>query len=138
MRLIVSNGLSGRVSLLGLRSDIPAINAALDIACSSSLSEGFPNTIGEAMATGVPCVATDVGESKMLIGNTGLAVPPRDPGAFASALLQLIESGRATRSRMGLSARSRIKNNFPLSLAAQRYELMYSYVSRHLVKSVST
>ncbi|MDY6882067.1 MAG: glycosyltransferase, partial [Thermodesulfobacteriota bacterium] len=64
--------------LLGVREDIQRINCILDIACSSSaFGEGFPNTIGEAMACGVPCVVTDVGDSAMIVGGTGRVVPPR-------------------------------------------------------------
>lgn len=135
MRLVAANGLVGRISLLGSRSDIPAVNAALDIACSSSWSEGFPNTIGEAMACGVPCVATDVGESKALIGATGLIVPPRNPESFAAALMQLIDAGADARYCMGKAARSRIENNFPLSLAAQRHESLYGFLVRPAAQS---
>ncbi|MFC1825538.1 glycosyltransferase, partial [Thermodesulfobacteriota bacterium] len=62
---------NGRVHMLGLRSDIPKITAAFDIATSSSYyGEGFSNTIGEAMACGVPCVVTDVGDSAQIVANT--------------------------------------------------------------------
>jgi len=64
-----------RFHLLGERDDIACVFAALDIASSSSYGEGFPNTIGEAMATGVPCVVTDVGDSKVIVGDTGIVVP---------------------------------------------------------------
>ena len=61
--LIRTAGLQDRMILLGERDDIPSLTAAFDIACSSSITEGFPTTIGEAMACGVPCVVTDVGDA---------------------------------------------------------------------------
>lgn len=136
MQLVVANGLAGRVSLLGPRTDIPSINAALDIACSSSSSEGFSNTIGEAMASGVPCVATDVGETKSLIGDTGLTVPPRDPQALADALMVLIKTGATGRHHLGTAARSRIEVNFPLSLSAEKHEEMYRNMASAMKRTV--
>ncbi len=67
-------GMSEKVFLLGERHDIPRITAALDIAACSSLAEGFPNVIGEAMSCGIPCVVTDVGDSALLVGDTGTVV----------------------------------------------------------------
>src|SRR5579864_9511445 len=93
LEIIASEGLQDRIFLLGERSDIPRLTAALDIACSASWSEGFPNTVGEAMACGVPCVVTDVGDSGYLVGNTGLKVSPRCPGAMAEAIGRLIDAG---------------------------------------------
>jgi glycosyltransferase involved in cell wall biosynthesis len=92
---IDSLGLRGCVFLLGRRSDMPRIQAALDVACSSSITEGFPNVIGEAMACGVPCVVTDVGDSAEIVGGTGRIVPPRDPVALGDAVGDLLEA-RAT------------------------------------------
>ena len=73
------------VIALGLRRDMPAVYAAADIALSTSaFGEGFPNTIGEAMAAALPVLATDVGDSKRIIGDTGMTAPPRDPAARSS------------------------------------------------------
>jgi glycosyltransferase involved in cell wall biosynthesis len=119
-------GLRSYSHLLGRRQDIPWLVAALDIACSSSsFGEGFPNVIGEAMACGVPCVVTDVGDSALIVGDTGKVVLPRDPAALASAWRDLIDQGETMRLRLGEAARSRIKKNFDLQSIARRYENLY-------------
>jgi len=114
-----------RIHLLGERSDIPCITAALDISSSSAYAEGFSNVIGEAMACGVPCVVTDVGDSAWVVGNTGKVVPPRNPEALATALAQLVAMGRENRRILGQRARQRILKNFSLDVVVKRYEQLY-------------
>ena len=90
--------------------------AALDVlASASAYGEGFPNVVGEAMAVGVPCVVTDVGDSAMLVGDQGSVVPPRDPSALATAIGTLIDLGTDARGKIGLEARDRIVKNFSLA-----------------------
>ncbi|HEY6252380.1 MAG TPA: glycosyltransferase [Candidatus Angelobacter sp.] len=118
--------LEKNVFLLGQRTDIPRQTAALDVACSSSFwGEGFSNSIGEAMACGIPCVATDVGDNAYVVADTGLIVPPRRPEAFAHALTQLIEAGDEHRRKLGFLARQRIEENFSLATIVRRYEELY-------------
>lgn len=74
----------------GHRKDMLAVYNAIDICCLSSLSEGFPNVLGEAMCCGTPCVTTDAGDSRQLVGDTGIVVPVRSPQALADALLKMI------------------------------------------------
>jgi glycosyltransferase involved in cell wall biosynthesis len=74
--LVQRQKLADRVHMLGERQDISDLTAGLDIATSSSYTESLPNTVGEAMACGVPCVVTDVGDSAWLVGETGKVVPP--------------------------------------------------------------
>lgn len=83
--------ISDQVIWTGARADMPAVYNALDIAVSSSYGEGFPNVIGEAMACGVPCVVTEVGDSAWIVGDTGLVVPPRNPEVLKTAIAQLID-----------------------------------------------
>ncbi len=126
IHLLDNNRLKGRVHLLGLRHDIPRIMAALDIHSSSSaFGEGFSNTIGEAMACGVPCVVTDVGDSARIVGDTGIVVPPKDPEALAGAWLKLLNMGEEKRKAMGDQARSRIVENFEIGMVVQRFEGFY-------------
>ncbi|MHC5827541.1 MAG: glycosyltransferase, partial [Nostoc sp.] len=80
-----------KVIWAGGRADMPDIYNALDINCSSSsYGEGFSNVIGEAMACGVPCVVTDVGDSAWIIGDTGIVVPPNNPEALKAGITSLI------------------------------------------------
>ena len=123
--LISQLNLTGRVFLLGERTDIPQLTAGLDIACSSSAYEGFSNSIGEAMACGVPCVVTDVGDSAYLVQDTGVIVPSRNPKALAHAIGQLIDAGSAKRKELGMAARRRIESEFSLPKVARRYEDLY-------------
>jgi glycosyltransferase involved in cell wall biosynthesis len=101
-------GIEDRVMWIDARPDVRAVYNALDVFCSSSLSEGFPNVIGEAMACGRHCVVTDVGDSKLVVGATGIAVPSNDVDALTSALREKLEAGEA----LNLRARQRILENF--------------------------
>jgi len=124
-------GLRGQTHLLGCREDVPSLIAGLDIlALSSCRDEGFPNVVGEAMACGVPCVVTDVGESRSIVGPTGRVVPPRDPEAFAGGLRELIGIGPAQRRLLGSQARQRIMANFSLETVARKYEQLYEQVAK--------
>ncbi|HEX8183256.1 MAG TPA: glycosyltransferase [Blastocatellia bacterium] len=120
--------ISQQVHLLGEREDMPRLAAAMDIASLSSYCEGFPNAIGEAMACGVPCVATDVGDSSKVIGDTGQIVPPRDPSALADAWKRLIDMGDERRRMLGMLARERIVEKFSLGAIASHYESLYTEV----------
>lgn len=120
--------LTNHLHLLGERSDIPNITAALDIATSSSYAEAFPNTIGEAMCCGVPCTVTAVGDSAKIVGETGKVVPPRDPQALATGWEQLIDLGRKGRESLGQLARDRIQQHFSLNAIATQYADLYRKV----------
>jgi glycosyltransferase involved in cell wall biosynthesis len=104
---------------------VARLMASFDIIVSSSSREGFPNVIGEAMACGVPCVVTDVGDSAKLVGQTGLVVPPRNPEALAQAGRELIRLGPEGRAKMGAAARERIRENFQLESVIAQYEGLY-------------
>jgi glycosyltransferase involved in cell wall biosynthesis len=112
--------------LLGLRQDMSRLFAAMDIATTSSRSEAFPIVIGEAMACGTPCVVTDVGDSAMIVGETGIAVPPGDPNALAEAWRTLLEAGSEVRRRLGIAARARVQQHFALPAVVERYQAIYT------------
>lgn len=98
---------------------------ALDVLTSCSLyGEGFSNVIGEAMACGTPCVVTDVGDARQIIGDTGSVVPPRNPEALAKAWRETLEMGVAERTRQGQRARERIIQHFSLERLIQETALV--------------
>jgi glycosyltransferase involved in cell wall biosynthesis len=122
--------MASSVHLLGEQSDLSEIMSALDIfSLASAFGEGFPNVIGEAMACGVPCVATDVGDSASIIGETGRVVPPRNPHALAAAWRELIKLDPAQRGRLGRAARCRIEERYGLPEIIRRYEERYQELS---------
>jgi glycosyltransferase involved in cell wall biosynthesis len=118
-------GVLHRTSLVGARTDMPRVMAALDIATSASYSEGFPNVIGEAMCCAVPCVVTDTGDSAWLVGEAGRVVPVRDPAALAGAWRVLIARGPEGRRELGRQGRERIVSRFSMAAVARRYEELY-------------
>lgn len=121
-RLVDTLGLSGCVHLLGERSDIPRLTAALNIATSSSSwGEAFPNALGEAMACEVPCVATDVGDVRRILGGTGEVVPVGDSDALAAAWERWLSMSEAARRQRGEAARRRVVEHFSLDHVAKRY-----------------
>lgn len=124
-RLIAENHLQQVVHLLGPRRDIPRLTAALDISCLSSWSESFPNVVPEAMSCGVPCVATDVGDTAHIIANTGKVVPPRDPDRLAAAIEELIAMSAEERLALGRRARERVLAQFSLQRFVAEHEKIY-------------
>jgi glycosyltransferase involved in cell wall biosynthesis len=104
-------GLSRNLTWAGFRPDMPAVYNALDMLCLSSITEGFPNVLGEAMSCSVPCITTDVGDAAHEIGDTGLVVPKGNPEAMAKAILKMAER---VRNGDAPDPRSRIKGLFSL------------------------
>jgi len=101
--LAKSLGLEERLLWVGTREDMPAVYNALDIAVSSSsYGEGLSNVIGEAMACGVPCVVTNVGDSAWVVGDRGEVVPPKDPGALMNAIERLLDQKPHTPAQIRL------------------------------------
>jgi glycosyltransferase involved in cell wall biosynthesis len=122
---ITENKLQSSFLLLGERPDIPVCLAAMDIFCMPSRTEGFPNALGEAMAMGLPCVATDVGDTRFLVGNTAILVPAQDQQALASGLLGIIELSKDQRIQMGLRAKEHVMAEFSIERACERFDEVY-------------
>ncbi len=114
-----------RVRLLGERSDVPRLMAAMDIHVSSSLGESFPNVVGETMACGVPNIVTDVGDSAMLVDSTGLVVAPGDAQGLAEAMTEMIHDSDK-RKKQSSSARERIITHFSLPAIVATYTRLYT------------
>ncbi len=127
--LIAELGIEDSIYLLGQRRDIPEITPALDILTSSSaFGEAFPLVIGEAMACGIPCVVTDIGDSAWIVGDTGKAVPPKNPAALAQAWQEMIDLDPNARAEKSAAARNRIVEKFALDSIVDRYENIYQSV----------
>jgi len=107
---------------LGRRDDVPRLLQAADVIVSSSAyGEGFSNALAEGMAAGLPAVATDVGDARELVADTGVIVAARDPAALAAGIRSLVsEDGEAHRRRSEHS-RNRIKENFSLARAVAQF-----------------
>jgi glycosyltransferase involved in cell wall biosynthesis len=111
---------------LGERSDVPRLLCGLDIlTLSSAFGEGFPNVLGEGMATEVPCVATDVGEARTIVGDTGHIVAPRDPDALCRAWRELDALGPQGRAELGRRARRCIEERYSIGSVVRQHEALY-------------
>jgi len=111
--------------LMGRREDIGLIMPAFDLLVLSSKGEAFPNVLGEAMACEVPCVATNVGDSVYIVGDTGFVVPPENPQALADAIIRCFSLPIEEREQLGKRARKRVESNFKLELVVEKYEHVY-------------
>ena len=124
-RWIEREELTSVVHLLGPREDIPRLLAALDICTLSSWGESFPNVLGEAMACGVPCVATDVGASRYIVGQTGQVVAPGDMTGLARAWERLLRVPGPEQLVLSQQARDRVATHFEIGMVVKQYESLY-------------
>lgn len=125
MNMLDSDEIRSRVHLVGERSALERIYPAFDIFCSSSIGEGFPNALSEAMACGVPCVATDTGASRELVEGVGEVVKPRDTAEIVDGLRSMIRKTSEERRVLGVAGRERIASQFALTAVAERYAELY-------------
>ena len=126
-----ARGLAGTVRFLGKRTDVARLLRAADAYVLSSAWEGLPNAVMEAMASGVPVLATDVGGVSDLVesGRSGWIVPPRDPAALAEGMLGMMALDAASRAGMGALARERVAGRFDQEQIADRWESVIQQTS---------
>lgn len=122
---IVPSELESRFHFLGERDDVPDLMKAMDWFCLSSWSEAFPNVVGEAMASALPCVVTDVGDTADVVGNAGFIVPPKNPEKLVAALLEATSLPEQKRARLGEIALRRIKNQYVIDASVLKYDETY-------------
>lgn len=109
-------------------ADLIQVYQLLDISVSSSRTEAFSNTLAESMACGIPCVATDVGDSARILGAAGLVVPAQEPDKLAEALSWLISQGEDARRSLGARARQRILDQFSLAAMVRAFHNVWDEV----------
>lgn len=139
IRLSNRLGLSERAFFRGFREDVKTQLAAADLFVLSSLSEGISLTLLEAMAAGLPVVATDVGGNREVVadGQTGLLVPPSSPEALAKAILTLMADPEKSH-RMGLAGRRRVEQEFSLEGMVANYEKVYLDLMHNSMRRVNS
>ena len=106
--------LAGRCFHLGRRSDVAEWYPAMDAYVSSSLSEGLPNVVAEAMSCGVAPVVTDAGDSRIMVGDCGLVAPPGRPAELCRALETILQMPAGRRRDLGMAARRRIESGYSI------------------------
>lgn len=125
MASIRRENLTENMHLLGSRNDVPDLMAAFDVLVCPSHAEAFPNVVGEAMASGVPCVVTDVGDCAYIIGDTGYVVPKGDMGGLTKAVEAILGLPCTARTAMGERARVRVSRLFEINKVVRQYEESY-------------
>ena len=125
-KLTATLDLSSNVIFTGFREDTHLFYKIVDIFLLSSFSEGTAMTLLEAMATGIPCIVTDVGGNPEIIEDmdTGFCVPSDDSNTLAEKINLLIEN-RALREKMGRAGRKRFEKHFSARKMAEQYEAIY-------------
>lgn len=122
-----TEGLNQVLLCLGQRKDVAYLMRGLDlVVLSSAYGEGFPNILGEAMATGVPCVTTNVGDAAEIVGDTGWVAPVSDPGKLAGAIEQMIAMERRDRKELQSRTRKRIQEFYSMPSKAACYRQFWS------------
>ncbi|MEG3639867.1 glycosyltransferase [Magnetococcus sp. PR-3] len=125
-------GVQEKVTTLGEVTDVAQWMSGLDVAVLASCKgEGFPNFLGEAMCCGVPCVATDSGDSAHVVGQTGIIVPTKDVDALSAAMEQMMTLSHSERSRLGQAARERMEQHFDIHHIAEAYHRVYLALKNH-------
>jgi glycosyltransferase involved in cell wall biosynthesis len=130
MKKIQQLGIASKVVLLGPQSDLPEIMSGFDLFCLHSRTEAFPLVLGEAMALGLLCVTTDVGDSAFLLQDTDQVVPAESPKQLAKAVLESLRLPPEEQARKRKAAQSRVSMFFSLDLMLERVRSMYVDVMR--------
>ena len=122
-------GLRDYVRFVGLKRNVPELLSLSDIAILVSHEEGFSNAVLEAMAAGLPVIATSVGGNPEAVveGSTGLLVPPKNPSALAQAILRLANDPAACQ-QMEAKGHARVEKHFSLEACVSGYEALYSSI----------
>jgi glycosyltransferase involved in cell wall biosynthesis len=124
--LLAHPALQGRVSMLGARDDVPRVMRTFDLFVLSSLSEGLPNVVAEAMSCAVPCVVTRVGDAPWMVADTGWVVAPDNPAQLAAAMAKAMTTDAMRLAALGRAARARVESEMSITGVARRYIELYN------------
>ncbi|MBC6678144.1 MAG: glycosyltransferase [Acinetobacter sp.] len=115
-----------KVHLLDQISDMPAFYQSIDVFLMTSITEGFPNVLVEAMASGLPCISTDVGDAKYIVQDLGSIVPPRNAQALVDSILAYTQKSEAEKQSLKLATRERVEQNFSIETVSRQYMQVWS------------
>ena len=110
-----------KVHLIDQISDMPAFYQSIDAFLMTSITEGFPNVLVEAMASGLPCISTDVGDAKYIVQDLGRIVPPRNAQALAQAIVQYVQQSNDEKLQLKQAVRERVEAHFSIEKVSQQY-----------------
>ena len=110
-----------KVHLLDQISNMPAFYQSIDAFLMTSITEGFPNVLVEAMASGLPCISTDVGDAKYIVQDLGSIVPPRNAQALAQAILKYVQQSNDEKLQLKQAVRERVEAHFSIEKVSQQY-----------------
>lgn len=128
MEWINKTGFTDHFLLLGQKHNIAEYMSAMDIFCLPSITEGFPNVVGEAMASALPCVATSVGDVQKITGNNAIVVQPKNKKSLSKGLLEMLNMDNEKRHKMGLRGRIKIEEEYPVKLICEKHYNLYSLI----------
>jgi glycosyltransferase involved in cell wall biosynthesis len=119
--------LPSNVQALGQRNDVEGLVACADIVvCTSAFAEGFSNALAEGMSAGLIPIATDVGDARLIVGDTGSIIRPRQVAELENAIAAQAAKPLDERQRQGLRTRTRIVENFALQRFVERFAMLYA------------
>lgn len=125
LRMVEAKNILENTHLMGRRNDVPLIMSASDILVLSSSGEAFPNVIGEAMACETPCVVTDVGDCKFIVGRYGISVEKENPEKLAEAMEEILILDQENLNTMGRLCRERVIKDFEIKKVVRMYTELY-------------
>lgn len=125
MKCIDKTGFKNNFFVVGEKRNISDYMSAMDIFCLSSITEGFPNVLGEAMASELPCVATCVGDVQKITDNNAILVQPNNEKLLSKGLFEMINMNNDKRQRMGLIGRNIIEKNYSIRSICKKYYDLY-------------
>ena len=117
-----------RIIFLGEREDVEKLMVGFDLLCLTSKAEGFPNVIGEAMLSGLPCISTDVGDAKEIVDNAGWIVPINNTKLFVKCLDNVLKMPKKEFKKYGKNARKKIVNSYEIGSIKNQYTSLYNSI----------